>query len=321
MALSTTLALAERRRCRARSAHLGVRLGYKLDPCGARRSVVVIGYLGRTPLINSGTSGFAVASASRPPVVTICEVAAMLSAPVNATAAMSASSTTSSPLAWPSSTSARRGPTTARRTFSVTDPTEPSSATTPGQRGPSRRPAPSARACRSRRTARRRRGPRSSSRASPGGCRRAWRTPRSTPGTRGRAGGALLPPAAWWPGPRARPSRRLHSSRNFGLDKSLNPGIDSSLRSRRIPRPSYRGCEMKEAPERRANHDGRTETRSATTSVEPRSWWVLAVMSVGTLMVFLDDTVVNTALPRIAVDLHASTSALQWVIDAFVLVL
>jgi DHA2 family multidrug resistance protein-like MFS transporter len=63
------------------------------------------------------------------------------------------------------------------------------------------------------------------------------------------------------------------------------------------------------------------ETRSATTSVEPRRWWVLAVMSVGTLMVFLDDTVVNTALPRIAVDLDASTSALQWVIDAYVLVL
>ncbi len=64
-----------------------------------------------------------------------------------------------------------------------------------------------------------------------------------------------------------------------------------------------------------------TETRAATTSVEPRRWWVLAVMSVGTLMVFLDDTVVNTALPRMAVDLDASTSALQWVIDAYVLVL
>jgi EmrB/QacA subfamily drug resistance transporter len=64
-----------------------------------------------------------------------------------------------------------------------------------------------------------------------------------------------------------------------------------------------------------------TETRPDTTSVEPRRWWVLAVMSVGTLMVFLDDTVVNTALPRISVDLNASTSALQWVIDAYVLVL
>jgi EmrB/QacA subfamily drug resistance transporter len=64
-----------------------------------------------------------------------------------------------------------------------------------------------------------------------------------------------------------------------------------------------------------------TETRSATTSVDARRWWVLAVMSVGTLLVFLDDTVVNTALPRISVDLDASTSALQWVIDAYVLVL
>ena len=64
-----------------------------------------------------------------------------------------------------------------------------------------------------------------------------------------------------------------------------------------------------------------TETRSAPVSVEPRRWWVLAVMSVGTLLVFLDDTVVNTALPRISVDLDASASALQWVVDAYVLVL
>jgi MFS family permease len=53
----------------------------------------------------------------------------------------------------------------------------------------------------------------------------------------------------------------------------------------------------------------------------PRRWWVLAVMSVGTLLVFLDDTVVNTALPNISVDLGASTSSLQWVVDAYVLVL
>jgi EmrB/QacA subfamily drug resistance transporter len=60
---------------------------------------------------------------------------------------------------------------------------------------------------------------------------------------------------------------------------------------------------------------------SNDTAVEPRRWLVLAVMSVGTLMVFLDDTVVNTAVPQISVDLDASASALQWVIDAYVLVL
>jgi len=52
-----------------------------------------------------------------------------------------------------------------------------------------------------------------------------------------------------------------------------------------------------------------------------RRWLVLAVMSAGTLLAFLDDTVVNTALPRISIALHASTSGLQWVVDAYVLAL
>ena len=52
-----------------------------------------------------------------------------------------------------------------------------------------------------------------------------------------------------------------------------------------------------------------------------RRWWVLAVMSVGTLIVFIDNTVVNTALPAISVDLGASISTLQWVVDSYVLVL
>jgi MFS family permease len=52
-----------------------------------------------------------------------------------------------------------------------------------------------------------------------------------------------------------------------------------------------------------------------------RRWLVLGVMSVGTLIVFLDDTIVNTALPRMSVDLGASISGLQWVVDAYVLVL
>jgi EmrB/QacA subfamily drug resistance transporter len=62
-----------------------------------------------------------------------------------------------------------------------------------------------------------------------------------------------------------------------------------------------------------------TTRRSAT--ADRRRWLVLAVMSIGTLLAFLDDTVVNTALPRISLALHASTSALQWVVDAYVLVL
>ncbi len=54
---------------------------------------------------------------------------------------------------------------------------------------------------------------------------------------------------------------------------------------------------------------------------DPRRWLVLAVMSLGTLIVFLDLTVVNTALPAISFDLGASTSELQWVVDSYVLAL
>ena len=52
-----------------------------------------------------------------------------------------------------------------------------------------------------------------------------------------------------------------------------------------------------------------------------RRWLVLAVMSIGTLIVFIDNTVVNTALPAISVDLEASISTLQWIVDAYVLAL
>src|SRR5512133_4084900 len=50
-----------------------------------------------------------------------------------------------------------------------------------------------------------------------------------------------------------------------------------------------------------------------------RKWWTLLVVSVATFMLLLDITVVNTALPAIQTDLHASFTDLQWVIDAYTL--
>jgi len=52
-----------------------------------------------------------------------------------------------------------------------------------------------------------------------------------------------------------------------------------------------------------------------------RKWWTLTAVSVATFMLLLDITVVNTALPSIARDLHASFTDLQWVIDAYTLAL
>ena len=60
---------------------------------------------------------------------------------------------------------------------------------------------------------------------------------------------------------------------------------------------------------------------AATEELNPRRWWILAVMSLTTFMVFLDNTIVNTALPSISRDLGASTATLQWVIDGYTLVL
>ncbi|MCH7606369.1 MAG: hypothetical protein IH962_04370 [Chloroflexi bacterium] len=51
--------------------------------------------------------------------------------------------------------------------------------------------------------------------------------------------------------------------------------------------------------------------------VEVKKYWVLAVVSLTTFMVFVDTTVVNTAMPSIARDFGATNSALQWVVNSY----
>ena len=50
-------------------------------------------------------------------------------------------------------------------------------------------------------------------------------------------------------------------------------------------------------------------------------WVVLVLICMAQFMVVLDATIVNVALPSIRNELHASVSGLQWVIDAYTLVL
>jgi MFS transporter, DHA2 family, multidrug resistance protein len=52
-----------------------------------------------------------------------------------------------------------------------------------------------------------------------------------------------------------------------------------------------------------------------------RRWWALIAIAASVLVVGLDLTVLNLALPTIATDLHASTSDQQWFLDAYSLVL
>jgi EmrB/QacA subfamily drug resistance transporter len=50
-----------------------------------------------------------------------------------------------------------------------------------------------------------------------------------------------------------------------------------------------------------------------------RRWWILVVLCLSVLLVVVDNTIVNVALPTISRDLNASTSDLQWVVDAYTL--
>ena len=49
-------------------------------------------------------------------------------------------------------------------------------------------------------------------------------------------------------------------------------------------------------------------------------WWVLAVLCLSLFMVVVDNTIVNVALPSLSTELGASTSGLQWIVDAYTLV-
>lgn len=53
----------------------------------------------------------------------------------------------------------------------------------------------------------------------------------------------------------------------------------------------------------------------------PRRWHALGALCVGLLLIALDTTVLNVALPTLARQLRASTAALQWIVDGYTLAL
>jgi EmrB/QacA subfamily drug resistance transporter len=59
------------------------------------------------------------------------------------------------------------------------------------------------------------------------------------------------------------------------------------------------------------------------TSLAPsrNRWLPLVAVCLGTFMLLVDVTIVNVALPDMALDLHASFAGLQWVVDAYALAL
>jgi EmrB/QacA subfamily drug resistance transporter len=54
--------------------------------------------------------------------------------------------------------------------------------------------------------------------------------------------------------------------------------------------------------------------------VHARRWWTLGVLCLSLLIIVMDNTILNVAIPSLIKDLDASNSEIQWIIDAYTLV-
>src|SRR5215217_7128797 len=54
--------------------------------------------------------------------------------------------------------------------------------------------------------------------------------------------------------------------------------------------------------------------------VHDRRWWTLAVLSIALLVISLDNTILNVALPTVEHELDANSGQLQWIVDSYTLV-
>ena len=51
-----------------------------------------------------------------------------------------------------------------------------------------------------------------------------------------------------------------------------------------------------------------------------RRWWTLATLCLSLLIIVMDNTILNVAIPSLMDDLHATNSQIQWIIDGYTLV-
>ena len=68
----------------------------------------------------------------------------------------------------------------------------------------------------------------------------------------------------------------------------------------------------------------RTHVADGDVAIPPkvyaRRWKTLAVLSLSLLIIGLDNTILNVALPSLQAEFDASTSTLQWIVDSYLLV-
>ncbi|WP_157692445.1 MFS transporter [Paenibacillus tuaregi] len=63
----------------------------------------------------------------------------------------------------------------------------------------------------------------------------------------------------------------------------------------------------------------KTITQEFRQGTDPKRWWALAVLLLGTFMVILDSFIVNVAIPTIQEQLHANGTQIQFIVAAYVL--
>ncbi|MEH7074609.1 MFS transporter [Neobacillus drentensis] len=55
------------------------------------------------------------------------------------------------------------------------------------------------------------------------------------------------------------------------------------------------------------------------TVADPRRWWILAIVSIGTFLTNLDVSITSIALPTLSAEFHVTITVVQWVMSAYLL--
>ncbi len=58
-------------------------------------------------------------------------------------------------------------------------------------------------------------------------------------------------------------------------------------------------------------------TRAA---IYKRRWWTLVILALNLLIIGLDNTILNVAIPTLQQEFNASATSHQWMVDAYILV-
>ena len=63
-----------------------------------------------------------------------------------------------------------------------------------------------------------------------------------------------------------------------------------------------------------------TWTQQRNRARTQKRWWTLAVLGLSLLIIGIDNTILNVAIPTLQREFDASASELQWMVDAYILV-